>query len=152
MIQNLHRKVSFFSKEIKKNNFDVEVLTGFPNYPGGKFYKNFKISIYKREIIEGIIINRVILYPSHDNNFFNRCLNYVTFAISLTLFGLFKIKKPDIIYVLSPPTYSWLSRNNFKKFFNVPLVYDIQDMWPDSLEATGMVNSKKLQKIVSFFL
>ena len=66
------QKGLLFSKEIKKNNFDVEVLTGFPNYPGGKFYKNFKISIYKREIIEGIIINRVILYPSHDKNFFNK--------------------------------------------------------------------------------
>ena len=145
------QKGLLFSKEIKKNNFDVEVLTGFPNYPGGKFYKNFKISIYKREIIEGIIINRVILYPSHDNNFFNRCLNYVTFAISLTLFGLLKIKKPDIIYAYHPPLTVGLSAIILKKFFNVPLVYDIQDMWPDSLEATGMVNSKKLQKIVSFF-
>ena len=140
-----------FSKEIKKNNFEVEVLTGFPNYPGGKFYKNFKIRIFSKKEIEGIVINRVILFPSHDNNFLNRCLNYITFAISVTFFGLFKIKKPDIIYVYHPPLTVGLAAIILKKFFNVPLVFDIQDIWPDSLAATGMLDSKKLQNIISFF-
>ena len=33
----------------------------------------------------------------------------------------------------------------------MPLVFDIQDIWPDSLAATGMLDSKKLQNIISFF-
>ena len=72
-----------FCKEIKKHNFEVEVMTGFPNYPGGNFYKDFKVSIFKKEKVEGIVLNRLILYPSHDNKFLNRCLNYFSFAISL---------------------------------------------------------------------
>ena len=145
------QKGFLFSKEIKKNNLEVEVLTGFPNYPGGNFYKNFKIKIFKKEKIEGIIINRVILYPSHDNKFLNRCLNYITFAISLTFFGLFRINKPDLIYAYHPPLTVGLAAIILKKFFNIPVVYDIQDIWPDSLEATGMINSKILQKTISIF-
>ena len=136
--------------EIKKHNFEVEVMTGFPNYPGGNFYKDFKVSIFKKEKVEGIVLNRLILYPSHDNKFLNRCLNYFSFAISLIFFGLFKKNKPDIIYAYHPPLTVGLAAILLKKFFNVPLVYDIQDIWPDSLAATGMVNSKQVLKIVSF--
>ena len=66
-------------------------------------------------------------------------------------FGLFKIKKPDLIYAYHPPLTVGVAAIILKKFFNVPLVYDIQDMWPDSLEATGMINSKIIQKVVSIF-
>lgn len=139
-----------FCKEIKKHDFEVEVMTGFPNYPEGNFYKDFKVSIFKKEKVEGIVLNRLILYPSHDNKFLNRCLNYFSFAISLIFFGLFKKNKPDIIYAYHPPLTVGLAAILLKKFFNVPLVYDIQDIWPDSLAATGMVNSKQVLKIVSF--
>ena len=69
----------------------------------------------------------------------------------INLIRIIQIIALDIIYAYHPPLTVGLAAIILKKFFNVPLVYDIQDMWPDSLEATGMVNSKKLQKIASFF-
>ena len=39
-----------FAKELVKLGHEVEVLTGFPNYPGGKVYAGYKIKLFQREV------------------------------------------------------------------------------------------------------
>ena len=55
-----------FAKKLAERGYDVEVLTGFPNYPGGKVYDGYRIKPWQREFMDGIRINRVPLYPSHN--------------------------------------------------------------------------------------
>ena len=54
-----------FAKGLSNKNFDVIVVTGFPNYPGGNVYTGYKIQIYKK-VIDNIKIIRLPLYPSHS--------------------------------------------------------------------------------------
>ena len=44
----------------------VQVLTGFPNYPGGKVYDGYRVRVRQREVMDGVPVIRVPLYPSHD--------------------------------------------------------------------------------------
>ncbi|MBA4070068.1 MAG: glycosyltransferase WbuB, partial [Acinetobacter sp.] len=53
-----------FAKELKRQGHDVQVLTGFPNYPGGKIYDGYKLKLYQHEEVDGISILRVALYPN----------------------------------------------------------------------------------------
>lgn len=140
----------YFAKELKKKGFDIEILTGFPNYPKGKIYDGYKLRLFQREVIEGININRVFLYPSHNNNSIQRSINYISFSISSVILGLLKLRKPDIIYAYHPPITVGIAAVILKYIFNIPLVYDIQDIWPDSLKATGMIKNKTLFDFIDF--
>lgn len=129
----------------------MEVITGFPNYPGGKVYAGYKIKAYQKDIIDGVVIHRVPLYPSHDGSALKRIFNYVSFAGSSLLCGLFKVNKPDVIYSYHPPLTTSLSALFIGMFRRVPFITDIQDLWPDTLAATGMLTNSTALAIVDKF-
>ncbi|QZA78319.1 glycosyltransferase family 4 protein [Deefgea tanakiae] len=138
-----------FARALQAKGHEVEVITGFPNYPGGKIYLGYRIKWRQVEIIDGVRINRVPLYPSHDGSALKRVFNYASFAMSSCLYGIFGVRKPDIVYVYHPPLTVGLSASIVSLFRRVPFIYDIQDLWPDTLAATGMVNNKRALSIVS---
>jgi glycosyltransferase involved in cell wall biosynthesis len=138
-----------FARELVRQGFEVEVVTGFPNYPGGKVYPGYKIKWLQREIIDGVHITRVPLYPNHNQSAIRRVLNYASFAASSLIYGLFVAKRPDVIYAYHPPLTVGITAVLLRFFRKIPVVYDIQDMWPDTLRATGMVSSPRALGIVS---
>ena len=137
-----------FAKELKRQGHEVQVLTGFPNYPGGKIYDGYKLKLCQREEIEGISILRVALYPNHDSSALKRIFNYISFAFMAILFGIFATKKADVIYAYHPPLTVGIAAIFIKFFRRTPIVYDIQDMWPDTLKATGMLNNNKILNVI----
>jgi glycosyltransferase involved in cell wall biosynthesis len=137
-----------FAKALKANGHEVEVLTGFPNYPGGKIYEGYKLRLTQREVIDGITVNRVALYPSHDRSTKRRMLNYLSFALSAALLGPWLVKRPDVIYTYHPPLTISIPAYILKLVKRAPTVYDIQDLWPDTLGATGMVSDGFVMKTV----
>ncbi|MEE1920020.1 glycosyltransferase family 4 protein [Pseudomonas asiatica] len=138
-----------FARELVKLGFEVEVVTGFPNYPGGKIYPGYKLKLLQREEIDGVRITRVPLYPNHNQGAVGRVLNYVSFAAASLIYGLFGVKRPDVIYAYHPPLTVGIAAALIRLFRRVPVVYDIQDMWPDTLRATGMFSNEKALKVVS---
>ncbi len=130
-----------FARELVRQGFEVEVVTGFPNYPGGKVYPGYKIKWLQRELIDGIHITRVPLYPNHDQSAIKRILNYLSFASSALIYGLFMARRVDLIYAYHPPLTVGVAASILRLIRRIPVVYDIQDMWPDTLRATGMLNN-----------
>jgi colanic acid biosynthesis glycosyl transferase WcaI len=137
-----------FAKELKKSGKEVEVITGFPNYPGGHIYPGYRIKMLQREVIDGIKVSRVPLYPSHDLSALSRSFNYISFALSSFFYGLFSLRKIDVIYVYNPPMTAAISAAFIGLFRRIPFVVDINDLWPDTLAATGMVKNKYLLKFI----
>ncbi|MDB5745146.1 MAG: glycosyltransferase WbuB [Polaromonas sp.] len=132
-----------FARELVRQGFEVEVVTGFPNYPGGTVYTGYRIKLLQREVIDGVEITRVPLYPNHDQSAIKRVLNYLSFAASSLIYGLFFAKRADVIYAYHPPLTVGITASLIRLFRRIPVVYDIQDMWPDTLRATGMVNNPR---------
>jgi glycosyltransferase involved in cell wall biosynthesis len=130
------------AKALVEAGHTVEVLTGFPNYPGGKVYEGHKIRFFKREMVDGVRINRVPLYPSHDASAKRRALNYISFALSASIQGPFRIKRPDVVYIYHPPGTVGLPGSIIRRLFRCATVYDIQDLWPESVTSTSMVSTK----------
>ncbi len=137
-----------FTRELVKKGFEVEVLTGFPNYPGGKVYPGYKVKLLQREVIDGVHITRVPLYPNHDQSAIKRVLNYSSFATSALFYGLFIAKRADVMYAYHPPLTVGVTASLIRWVRGIPLVYDIQDMWPDTLRATGMLNNLRALNFV----
>jgi colanic acid biosynthesis glycosyl transferase WcaI len=130
-----------FARELVRQGFEVEVLTGFPNYPGGAVYPGYRIRLLQREVIDGVQITRVPLFPSHGQSAIGRVLNYVSFAVSASLYGVLGARLPSVVYAYHPPLTVGIASVFIKLFRRIPVVYDVQDMWPDTLRATGMLNS-----------
>ena len=140
-----------FAKELIRLGHKVEILTGFPNYPGGKVYDGYRIKFCQREIISGIPVTRVALYPSHDRSAIKRVLNYMSFAVSATIIGILHVKSPDVLYVYHPPATIGLPALIISLLRRVPFVYDVQDLWPDTLLSTGMIDNKKALFLIDKF-
>jgi colanic acid biosynthesis glycosyl transferase WcaI len=134
-----------FATELVKRGYEVEVITGFPNYPGGKVYPGYKMKMLQREEIDGVEITRLPAYTSHDESAWKRILSFVSFAISVTIYGVLFAQEADVMYVYHPPGVAAAVIRFFRRFYTV---YDVQDMWPDNLRATGMINNDRIINFV----
>lgn len=137
-----------FAKALQGLGHEVEVLTGFPNYPGGKVYPGYRIRLWQCEMMDGIRVYRVPLYPSHDKSALRRILNYVSFGLSSAAIGPFLVRKPDVIYVYNLITLS-LASLVLRLFHRCPVVYDIQDLWPDSVVNSGMLSNHGVLQVLN---
>jgi glycosyltransferase involved in cell wall biosynthesis len=140
-----------FARQLMKQGHEVEVLTGFPNYPDGKLYAGYRLRWRQRETINGVSIIRVPLYPNHDASSLRRVLNYVSFAVSAAVLGPFLVRKADVVYVYHPPGTVALPAMALKILRGMPFVLDINDLWPDSLPATGMLTNRPILRCVDLW-
>ena len=131
-----------FARELSKRGFDVEVVTGFPNYPGGRLYPGYRIRSIQREVVDGVRITRLPLYPSHNHSRLGRALNYLSFGLAVVIYGLLGAAQPSVIYAYHPPLTVGVAGAVIRFVRRAPLVLDIQDFWPESLQSTGMVRSR----------
>jgi colanic acid biosynthesis glycosyl transferase WcaI len=137
-----------FAQALTACGHEVEVLTGFPNYPGGRIYPGYSIRFFQRETIGGIRVNRVPLYPSHNGSGLMRMLNYLSFCLSATLLGPFLIRRPDVIYVYNLPTLGFTAAV-LRFLFGSKVVLDIQDLWPQSVIQSHMMNNRWVESILA---
>ncbi|MCE5267211.1 MAG: glycosyltransferase family 4 protein [Planctomycetaceae bacterium] len=131
-----------FARELVRRGHEVEVLTGFPNYPGGRLYPGYRVRPWQREVQDGIVVNRVPLYPSHDRSALRRIANYASFALSASVVGPWLVRKPDVIYAYHPPATVGLPAMVLRALRGCPVVYDIQDLWPDTVVSSGMMRNR----------
>lgn len=128
----------------------ISVLTGHPNYPSGRFFKGYSGKDIIREQYEGVQVVRVPLLPRGSDSGIRLALNYISFAISGTIFGLKLFKDQyDLIFVYEPsPMTVGFPAMALKRKLRRPIAFYIQDLWPESLSATGFVTQPTLLKLV----
>lgn len=132
-----------FAEALVKQGHSVEVLAGLPNYPSGKIYEGYKkASLLQREVMNGIPVMRTPLYPSHDRSSLKRIISYSSLSLTQACVGPFSARKADVAYVCQGPATIGLPAVAMKLLRKIPFVYHIQDLWPDSLTATGMFNNR----------
>lgn len=142
-------KGSKFAQGLCDAGYDVEVVTGFPNYPGGRVYDGYQIRPLRRGVEENVHVVRLATYPSHDRSAIRRILSYLSFSISSFTYLLFR-RRPELIHVFYPSLTAGLSAVAIKWLRRVPVVVEIPDLWPDSLGAAGMMRAGWMIKIVDW--
>jgi colanic acid biosynthesis glycosyl transferase WcaI len=138
-----------FAKALRDAGHEVQVLTGFPNYPAGRLYPGYRIRPVQREKCDGIPVVRVALYPNHDLSAARRILNYLSFALSAATFGLLNVDDVDVTYVYSSPATAAIPALVLRALRGTPFVIDILDLWPDSVAATGMLTNRIALKVLA---
>lgn len=135
--------VNNLAVELKKRGHEVVVLTGLPNYPKGSFFDGY--SFFKgpwSEDYHGVSVIRVPLL-ARGKGFFRLALNYISFVLFGIFPGMFRVPKDvDVVFCfgLSPVTLC-LPAVVYKKIFKKPLLFWVQDLWPESILAVGATKS-----------
>jgi colanic acid biosynthesis glycosyl transferase WcaI len=91
-----------------------------------------------RELMDGIEVIRVAHYPSHDRSGIRRFIYYFSFALTASSIGLFSVRRPDVIHVCQGAPTLMMLAILIKILYRVPIVLDIQDLWPESVISSGM--------------
>lgn len=133
---------------LSERGHTVSVITGLPNYPGGKLYPGFRLSLVKRETVNGIPVVRSFEFPYHGKRAVGRILNYLSFMVSAPLASL--LARPcEVIYVWHPPLTIGVAAWLIARWRGVPFIYDVQDIWPESAVLSGILKEGWLVRMIS---
>ena len=133
------------AKTLVKRGVELMVMTGKPNYPEGKLFPGYEPLRLDREDYQGIRIRRVPIILRGIRNPVRLALNYLSFIISGTVLGpgVLRDFRPQAILVYCPsPLLQAIPALLIGRLKKAPVTLYVQDIWPESLEATGYVRSR----------
>ena len=133
-----------FARALLARGHEVRVVTGFPNFPEGRLYPGYRVRPFQCEIMDDVTVLRVPLFPSHSRSRIGRSANYLSFCASAGTIGAAFGGAADVIYAYHPPATIGVAAAAIGIVRRAPIVLDVQDLWPDSLAATGMVQSPRV--------
>ena len=147
--------INHVAQKLSQSKHKVDVFTGKPNYPFGKFFKGYKTYGLENEKWGRINIFRVPISSRGQNSYISLSINYLSFILSAFLFSPFVLRKRRydciIVYGLSP-IFQVLPAIFISKLKKVPIILWVQDLWPESLEHTGLLKIKFFRKIIEYLV
>jgi putative colanic acid biosynthesis glycosyltransferase WcaI len=137
-------RVSELAQRWAQSGHDVTVLTGFPNHPDGnirpEYRKKFRRVVFP-ERVGDVNVVRSWLLPLPNRRPIERMLNYSSFLASAAITGSF-LGAPDVVIASSPQLLVGLAGWWVSRLKHVPFVFEVRDLWPESLVAVGVGNAK----------
>lgn len=135
---------------LREQGHDVVVATGKPNYPDGNLFEGYRAWGTQREHYKGKVeVLRVPLCPRGEGRARNLVLNYLSFVLAGLIFLPWMLRKRefDAILVFAPsPITQAIPAFPLKWLKKAKLALWVQDLWPESLSATGFVKHPHLLK------
>ncbi len=132
-------RASELSRHWARMGHDATVLTGFPNHPTGIVPENWLSRFHRlhyTETVDGVRVVRTWLWPLPNRKAHERIRNYASFCVSAALRGL-ALHKPDVVIATSPQLLCALAGWWLSFWKRVPFVFEVRDLWPESLAAVG---------------
>jgi glycosyltransferase involved in cell wall biosynthesis len=125
---------------------DVSVLTGFPNHPTGVVPGEWRSRLRRltyHENVGGVDVFRTWLWPLPNRRAHERMRNYASFCLSAAVSGM-ALPRPDVIIASSPQLLVGLSGWWIAFVRQLPLIFEVRDLWPESLTAVGVGDENSL--------
>jgi len=120
----------------------VTVLTGMPHHPTGVKPKRYRGRFYAREKVAGIDVCRAYVYATANRGVYKRMWSYFTFMVFAVFTCLFRVRRPDVLVATSPQLLAGFAGWLAAAVMGVPFVFEVRDLWPESIEAVGAIRSR----------
>lgn len=145
--------IDSLAKRLQELGHKVTVLTGKPNYPDGIIFPGYQRSGIMRETHDGVDIIRIPVLErgKAPRPGWRLALNYLSFVLSGLTLGKHAVRRIpyDVVFVYAPsPLTKAIPAILYARSRNAPLAVWVQDLWPDSLSATGMVQNDTILSLV----
>lgn len=143
-------------RTLSEQGHEVMAATGKPNYPDGKVFDGYRAWGTQRErYLDRVDVLRVPLWPRGQGGAKNLVLNYLSFVVAGLLFlpWLLRKREFDAILVFAPsPITQVIPAIALKWLKKAKLALWVQDLWPESLSATGFVRNPKVLRAVGWMV
>ena len=140
-------RVNDFARAWAAAGHQVRVLTGFPNHPEGVLHADYRRRWrrgFVRDDADGVTVYRTWLYPSANRGMWGRAANYASFACSAALTGPWIAPPGGIVIATSPQLLVGLGGWFAARTRGLRFVFEVRDLWPQSLEAVGQASRRTL--------
>lgn len=134
-------------RSLVERGVKVDVLTGKPNYPEGAFFPGYRGWGCQTEQLLGATVYRLPMVARGKRSAWRLISNYLSFVISGMLFAPWILRRQhyDVVFVhgMSPilQAIPALAIGSLKR---LKVIVWVQDLWPESLEATGYIRSPRV--------
>ena len=135
-------RINLLSRELVRRGHDVTVLTGYPQYPGGRIYPGYGFAVPYEHEWNGVHIERVKALP-RGRTPLGLLLNCLSFVVRGKRWVRRCRTVYDVVYVfeVSPVTVG-LPAVAYKKKTGAPVLFNVQDLWPESVEVVLGVKNR----------
>ena len=147
------RRACDLAETLASRGHRVTVIAGRPSHPSSLRLRFCRQAAREENAAAGYRILRVPVFRSRDPGILRRFLTYSTFMLSAACWGIWQ-PRPDAVLAVSPlPT--GLAALPAHWWHRAPLVFDLQDIWPDSALAVGLLHGScsmgLLRRLEQFF-
>ncbi len=127
---------------------EVEVCTGFPNYPDGVVPEEYRGRFYMRQARDGYIIHRSWIYATPNRAMWRRALASLSFMVSALFAAGRKCRKPNVIIASSGPFFVGPLGYIVSVIKRAPFVFEVRDLLPKQAVDVGMIKSKTVIRLL----
>ena len=152
----------FYPEEFKINDialtwrgegYDVDVLTLIPTYPLGKVFKGYKNKLFFKESYQGVNIYRMRAVTGYKDSMIKKVLKYINFMFFGSIISIFIGRKYDYVFGFNLGSLTdMVPAVIIRKLYKKPLMFWVQDIWPDSVYAYGFKKTKTLSVFLNMFV
>ena len=123
---------------------EVQVVTGFPNYPAGRIAPGYRGRLFERERRHGVDIVRGWFYPSpRSSGAARRGASALTFGMTGVLSAL-GAGRADVVLGFSPPIFMAGAAWAIARARRIPFVLNVKDLFTDAVVSSGLVRAGAL--------
>src|SRR3954463_4879631 len=140
-------KTGELARELQRRGHTVTVVTAFPHYPSGALYPGYALRPWRWEVRQGVRVLRTFIYPYHGTSSALRMANYLSWMVS-SIQAAWLTPACDVMYVWHPPLTVGVSAWVLSRLKRAPYVYDVQDLWPESALASGLMKPGTLVNLL----
>lgn len=135
-------RISETALRLVRRGHEVTVLTTLPNYPKGVVFPGYERGQRREENWNGVRVIRVWSYISPDKGFLSRVLGYFSFGLLAPFQAFWKVGRPDIMLVSSPPLFVAFAGRILRFLKRRPYIFIVADIWPESAVQLGALRNK----------
>jgi len=143
-------RINDLVRDLVEKGHEVTVLTGVPNYPEGKVFREYSEKPDTYASYYGANVVRVPMLARGDGSI-RLVLNYASFFVSASVWGAFKLRgqRFDSIFVYAvSPIMAAIPALVIGTLKRAPVFVWVLDLWPETLRAVGVVNNSRLLGLV----
>ncbi len=129
---------------------EVHVITSLPWYEHHGVEPDWKGSLVRTDPTEWGRVTRVHPFPTDKTKITARAFAFLGFTTLVGLVSLFKRSRPDAVLAMAPPPTLGLAGWLAARARRVPVVYNVQDIFPDVAVEVGAITNKRVIRLAEW--